>query len=216
MKTHPSPRTQHALTLVEVLVVMAAIALLALVFLPKLPKACCKAQRISCVNNLKQVGLAFRIWAGDSADRFPMRVSVTNGGTMEWVASGTVWPHFQVISNELNTTKVINCPTDPQYYATNWTVLANSNISYFIGVDATENEPTTLLTGDDNLVVGRKPVGSGLLNLWTNSDVGWSKLRHQKNGNICLADGSVLQVNSEKLRQVLANTGVATNRLAIP
>jgi len=72
------------------------------------------APRINCANNLKQVGLAFRTWAIDNDGRFPMQVSVTNGGTMELVSSGLVFPHFQVMSNELSTPKILFCRADTQ------------------------------------------------------------------------------------------------------
>ena len=70
------------LTLIEVLVVIAVIVLLAAMFLPALPSHH-RPSRINCSNNLKQIGLSYRIWAGDNGDKFPMEVSVTNGGTME-------------------------------------------------------------------------------------------------------------------------------------
>lgn len=154
-----------------------------------------------------------------------MHVAGTNGGAMEWVASGQAWPLFQTLSNELNTPKILVCPQDPtRFPATNFLSAGmspiadfdNSHISYFLGVDAEETRPTMLLAGDSNLEVAGTPVKSGLLNLWTNSAAGWTKERHQKAGNIGLADGSVSQFSNPKFREVLANTGVATNRLAIP
>ncbi|HEY9174907.1 MAG TPA: type II secretion system protein, partial [Verrucomicrobiae bacterium] len=57
---------------VELLVVVAIMAILAGMMLPALSKAKQKAQRINSANNLKQVGLAFRIWSADNEDRFPM------------------------------------------------------------------------------------------------------------------------------------------------
>src|SRR5882672_11239589 len=68
-----------------------------------------KAQHISCVNNLKQIGLGFRIWAGDNGGKFPFQISTNAGGTLELCsrdANGfdrNSVAHFLVASNELST-----------------------------------------------------------------------------------------------------------------
>jgi prepilin-type processing-associated H-X9-DG protein len=95
----------------------------------------------------------------------------------------------------------------------------NSNVSYFVGVDASESAPQMVLSGDDNWLIGGPrgvPVKPGLLLLATNAPVAWSETRHKQQGNVGLADGSVQGWSSSKLTEGLILTGVATNRFVFP
>jgi hypothetical protein len=123
-----------------------------------------KANRATCQNNLKQVGLAFRTWATDFDDHFPMSVSITNGGTMEFSAGSGLFRHFQVMQDEINNPKIITCPADTNRApAMNFTRLSNSNLSYLVGLDADESRPASILSGDLNLVTNGVPVFPGLV-----------------------------------------------------
>jgi prepilin-type N-terminal cleavage/methylation domain-containing protein/prepilin-type processing-associated H-X9-DG protein len=124
---------KKAFTLIELLVVIAIIAILAAMLLPALAAAKKKAQKISCTNNLKQVGLATRIWAGDNGDKYPMAVAASSGGASDYFWHNGAAPGgfvnnpgmaFMVMSNELSTPKIIGCPSDNLVghgnYATNF------------------------------------------------------------------------------------------------
>ena len=224
MKLHRSKRRNRALTLIEVLAVLAILVLLAAILLPALAKSRMRAGRINCVNNLKQVGLGFRIWAGDNSDYYPMKVSITNGGAMEAAAVGNAVLVFQVMSNELSTPKVLICPDDLQHrFATNFATMSGTNLSYFVGLDTGTNYSGNLiLSGDANLTLNGSPVKSGLLSLASNAVVKWDASRsgdrsgHDQYGNIGFNDGSVQQLKLSGFTNCLAQTGLATNRLAIP
>ncbi len=219
------------LTLIELLVIISVIAVFA-AMIPCAPrKAKAKAKQISCSNNLKCLGLGFRIWAGDNDEKYPMELSLTNGGALEALASGDLVTVFEVMSNELNTPKILYCPAAdstriqasafgrtarPVNSYTTVPFSGNSNVTYFVGLDANTNLPSAFLSGDDNFLVGTNAAKSGILSLTTNSPVAWSKTRHEKVGNVGLADGSVQGFSSSALRNALANTGVETNRLAMP
>ena len=204
------------MTLIEVLVVIFAIAVLAAMLLPALAQP--KHRRgFNCTNNLKQVGLAEKLWAGDNDGKYPMEVPVAKGGAMEWLTTADAWKTFQVMSNELSTPKVIYCSEDLAHErpATNWGDDLKNKISYFIGV-VTNSDPQALLSGDDNFEINGAPLKPGWFELSTNTPLSWTTARHNQVGNLLLNDGSVPSVNNYGLKTLFPQTGAAANRLVIP
>ena len=214
MKIYRSTGRQ-AFTVFEGLVIGCILLLLLVVFLPLLAPRHHRTM-VWCVNNLKEVGIAFRIWEGDNNDKYPMAVSVAQGGAQEMMATGNVAACFQVMSNELATPKILVCPEDSGHEAatdfnSNFT---RANISYFIGVDAVESDPQAVMAGDANLVLNGHAVPPGVIYLRANA-VTWSKSRHAGAGFVLIADGSV-QAETKIGFTSAPGTLFATNRLAVP
>jgi type II secretory pathway pseudopilin PulG len=217
MKKFRCNQRKGGLTLVELLVIIAIFALMAMLIYPGGRQDKARALRVQCVNNLKQTGVAFDTWAKDHGEKFPMEISQTNGGTMEFTTGPNEWRHFQVMSNELSTPRVLICPADvrSEVHASNFMDFNNSNLSFFINLDYSRPNPHALWSGDRNLT-NASPIRDGILELTTNKPAVWTAEMHKKVGNLLLFDGSVRQVNGAGLRNAVENSGSATNRLQMP
>jgi len=166
---------------------------------------------------MKQIGLSVRCWAIDNNDHTPMQVSVTNGGTMELAASGVVFPHFQVISNELSTPRILLCPEDKnRSYATNFTSdLTDKNLSYFLNLDAVMGDGSSLLTGDRN-ITNRASAGSHLVDMKKGTTIAWTKELHSEQGYLGFGDGRVDGFSNRGVGAGIHMPDGVTNHLAVP
>ena len=214
MKRLRSRQMQHAFGMLDVLVVVVVTFVLAGLLLPALMRpGCRKHPRIKCVSNLKNVGLAFRIYATDNNDRFPGQDLASNNTDLASISVTTI---YQSLSNELSTPKLLICPVDKKRVEVqSFAQLTPKNISYFASLTASETNLQSILAGDRNVLVAGRPV-TGLLPLTTNLQVAWSKEIHVEQGNICMGDGSVQQASSKRLVQMVADQNEPTNHLAFP
>ena len=247
-KKYRTLSNNQGFTQVELIVVIVIVLILMIgavgagMLLPALAKAKAKAQRISCVNNLKQVGIATRIYATDNQDRFPWQVptietgpdgeEVMTGGTAEYLASSKykeTWKHWQALSNMIGNPKVLRCPrdknrnqvvsfSDSSFGGEN----GNLSYSYFIGKGADEAKPNNILSGDRNIMFGT----------YNNDDDNegqhikfakkfsakksplWTRSLHENQGDLLLSDSSCQQASSQKLAQYMLDS--SDNELMFP
>lgn len=190
-----------AFTLIELLCVIAIIGILAALILPAVSKARAPAKRIQCVSQLRQVGVAFQTFGHDHNGSFPMAVPRAAGGSLEFVqnayrVNGDFYfgfRHFQSLSNELSTPKPLICPMDTRLPTQSFSDLKNENVSYFVGVDSTPEQPMSVLSGDRNITSVRASAGTTLLRVTAGEYLRWTEELHQNRGNLLFADAHVEQ-----------------------
>ncbi|MBW8865181.1 MAG: prepilin-type N-terminal cleavage/methylation domain-containing protein [Verrucomicrobia bacterium] len=210
---------ESGLTLIEVLVVIAIIAILAAMLIPAIYTPPVHAPGILCMNNQRQIDIAQFMWADDHGNEFPTQVSTTNNGSKELIGTGRASLEFQPLSGYLHDPKLLVCEADKtRHAAAAFTNLNDENISYFINADATiSNSPShSIFTGDRNLQADGRPVKPGLFLLTTNLEMNWTHEIHPRYGILSFVDGHVEYVRTGAVNPYIHNLPLTTNRLCVP
>jgi len=207
MQKHPNRASLF--TLIELLVVIAIIAILAAMLLPALSKAREKARDISCVNNLKQIGLAQIMYAQDNEDCFPgTYMTYLDATSPPWPAdprflqnpdNGDFYPCWaSVILPYINDIKPFMCPsTDWHRYLVNYGMPRGANFTGTPGV-YTEHELffkgrpfATLKRPSETMIVSEQGAGGGHPYVLSSNGFYCMRGSHNGNANVAYADGHV-------------------------
>lgn len=214
-----------AFTLVELIVVIAIFAVLVALILPEMGGKKDRRQLV-CMVNLKQLGIGLIMYSGDHTNQLPWNVSTNTKGGKMVAEIATAADCFSAITNYVQQPRLFVCPTDKaRQAATNFAGFSNSNLSYFVSLDASlpaSSSPSLLiLSGDRHLSVDNQPVKPGLCTVELNSTIGWTRELHQHksqlpSGSLLFADGHTESVSSKILPAKFNYQSITASRLLIP
>jgi competence protein ComGC len=225
-------RDISAFTRIELLVVIFVILIVVSMSIP-ISRARQNPQRIACLNNLKEIGAAYRLWAADGGDRPQAETPVKNGGWADFLTNadqGAIcWTNYVIMSDELGqSNKLLICPSDERLPAIDFKTdfKDNSHLSYFVGVGASDLYPQSIQGGDRNLGPGARPDSeygyspkSGKGNdvaVPISGTVSWSLKMHSAGnpvgaGNILLGDGSGQETSSYYFNRIWLRNAQGTD-----
>ena len=216
-------REQRAFTRAELAALLAVLTLLAAVALPGLAGTRPRAQRLTCVSHLREIGQSFISWSSEYDNRLPSQVPANDGGILTHSSGlqNAAWFHFAAISNHVRSPRIFVCPSDTaKREASSFDLLPNGGfvhpnyqnnaLSYIVSHPLLEARPD-VLSGDRHLASSFAGGGclywlpTRILQRLPGSTAFWTDALHASTGNVVLSDGRVEQLSAIGLRRRLAD-----------
>jgi type II secretory pathway pseudopilin PulG len=231
---------RRAFTRLELVMVLASMAILLCLCLPALSYTRPKSDLIVCANNLRQISNAWRSWGSEHNDQLPWEPPGLPRGSFD---KPNAWQHFLVVSNELGTASILACPSDSRRPVRDFSQTRtglqwpgtgqNNAVSYFVGLDALLPVPTTILSGDRHIggisstkvSCNRIPTAGSVASELSRTDaqsgrLTWTNSIHGADaGNVTRADGAVTGTTSASLRRLVDQSqgdGNYNNHILLP
>ena len=205
-------RSCSAFSRLELLCVITTLVMLFGLGLPTLAIQRNRSDRAQCIGNLRRLGQSFLSWSEDHRNEFSFRVASALGGSN---GKTTVAEHLAVLSNYLDSPRLLTCPATIRLAASSFSALRDTNIAYALLVHAVPDRQRTILAADWDLQGGSQNSCNVAGKLVVDAFVGtdglpesftgfWSSTNHMAWGQILLSDGSVQSGDSWSLRQAMA------------
>jgi competence protein ComGC len=218
-----SRRRLAAFTRIELAVVLAVLAVLLLITLPLLANNARRSDQAGCLNNLRQIGIAFQTWGNDHEDRRPWFVPMNEGGAISNTFRSEAYFLYTFLSNHIAPGVLID-PAEiapNKRRAENWAFTPNGGflhssfknnaVSYMLGLH-TSFDANNILAADRHVQFDAArfcPVGgiTAVVPLGTGPAFrGWTNNVHGIAGNLLGNDGHVEYASQERLRAILSVT----------